>query len=102
MEARIRELHEILETAVVVDPTERPSSVVANGMVVKILRLATGGEETYLVGSSENRGEGIDVVSPTSPLGSALIGRGVGEEVTYTAPVGKLTVKVVEIRPFEG
>jgi transcription elongation factor GreA len=102
MEARIRELDVVLKDAVVVDPSEHPASAVSAGMVVKIVRQPTGGEESYLVGSSENRGEGIDVVSPSSPLGAALLGRTVGETVHYEAPVGTLTVKVLEIRPFEG
>jgi transcription elongation factor GreA len=102
MEARIRELEFILKTAVVVDPADQPASTVRPGMVVKILREATGSEETYLVGSPENRSEGVDVVSPVSPLGKALVGRAAGEVVQYDAPVGKLTVKVLEISPYEG
>lgn len=101
MEARIRELEAVLKNAVVVDPAEGPSSVVQPGVVVTIWRDATQAEETYLVGSSENRVVGFDVVSPSSPLGSALIGRGLGEVVHYDAPVGKLTVKVVGIKPLE-
>ena len=101
MEARIRELEQILRTAVVADPSAQPSTVVRPGMVVTILREATGGEETYLVGSSSNRGEGVDVVSPSSPLGSALMERSVGESVSYQAPVGMLTVKLLAIRPYQ-
>lgn len=102
MEARIRELDFLLKDAVVVDASEQAADVVGPGMMVTILREATGGEESYLVGSSENRGEGVDVASPTSPLGKALLGRAVGETVQYDAPVGKLTVKVLEIKPYEG
>ena len=101
MEARIRELEAILKNAVVVDPAEHAASVVSPGMVVTIMRESTGGEETYLVGSAENRGEGVDVVSPSSPLGTALVGRAVGETVHYDAPAGKMTVKVVGIKPYE-
>jgi transcription elongation factor GreA len=101
MEARIRELDYVLKNAHIVEHSDEAASVVGQGMVVTILREATGSEEVYLVGSTENRGMGYDVMSPTSPLGSALIGRGVGETVHYEAPVGKLTVKVVAVKPLE-
>ena len=101
MEARIRELEEILKNAVVVDAKEVAASVVAPGTVVRILREATGSEEEYLVGSAENRAEGLDVVSPASPLGVALIGRAAGETVHYDAPAGRLTVKVLDVRLYD-
>jgi transcription elongation factor GreA len=101
MEARIRELEQILKNAVLVEPSEEHASVVSPGMVVTLLREAGGAEETYLVGSAENRGEGMDVVSPTSPLGSALIGRSAGEVVRYEAPAGTFTVTVKAIRAYE-
>src|SRR5437667_6081012 len=65
-EARIRQLEEMLKTAVVV---EGPSGdVVAPGTVVEIRM--DGDEDTtwYLVGSIEERHESLDVLSTSSPL----------------------------------
>ena len=101
MEARIRELESILRNARILKGGDDTPSIVTPGKIVTILRESTGDQEVYLVGSAENRGLGYDIVSPTSTLGSALIGRGVGETVNYDAPVGKLSVKVVEVRPLE-
>ena len=42
--------------------------------------------ERYLVGSIEERRDGLDVMSPGSPLGAALIGAKVGDDVSYEAP----------------
>jgi len=43
----------------------------------------------------------IDVYSPTSPLGAAILGKHKGDEATYEAPNGKnLTVEVVDAKPF--
>ena len=42
-----------------------------------------------------------DVLSTSSPLGQALIGRGVGESTTYETPKkAQLGVEVVSIRPL--
>jgi len=53
--------------------------------------------EKYLVGSIEERREGITVMSPGSPLGAALVGAKIGETVSYEAPGGTLSVEIVKI-----
>lgn len=42
-------------------------------------------------------GNGKDTISIESPLGKALLGKAVGEDVIVTAPVGKLTYTILEI-----
>lgn len=56
------------------------------------------GPETYLVGSVEAAGDGLDVITPGSPLGMALRGAQIGSTVSYS-PRSKLTIeaKVVAI-----
>jgi len=45
----------------------------------------------------------LDVYSEKSPLGSAILGRKVGDSGSYTAPNGKeITVKILSARPFSG
>ena len=61
-------------------------------------RIATAaGYETLVVGSIEEASGDLHVVSPGSPLGTALMGSKAGDSVTYDAPHGPLTVVVVEI-----
>jgi len=50
-----------------------------------------------LVGSIEERHEDLNVVSPRSPLGQALLGKGPGDVVEYEAPGGKLRVEIVKV-----
>ena len=38
------------------------------------------------------------MVSPTSPLGEALLGKKAGDVVAYEAPSGELRVTIVAIR----
>jgi len=94
MEARIRQLEAILEDAVVVE--EIDTETVSAGTIVDIRYEGDDEVERYLVGSIEERGD-IDVISPTSPLGQALIGASLGDKVSYESPGGTLTVEVLAI-----
>ena len=99
MEARIRQLEEMLRNAQVGDaPT---GDKVAAGMIVTTLD-ADGDESTFLLGSREDRVTGVPVVSAQSPLGKALIGKKVGEEAKYEAPAGTFKVKITAIKPATG
>ena len=97
MEARIRQLQATLKTAEVVDVKEGVQLTVSAGTVVTIRYEGDEETERFFVGSIEERGEGVDVVSPGSPLGKALIGRSKGESVEYEAPGGKLRVEIVAV-----
>ena len=98
MEARIRQLEDMLRNARV---GEAPTGdVVAAGMVVTTVD-PEGDEDTFLIGSREDRPKGMGVVSAASPLGKALLGASVGDTVTYHAPAGAFEVKVTAARPLE-
>src|SRR5829696_2782140 len=54
--------------------------------------------EKYLIGSIEERHDDLDVISPSSPLGEALLGARKGDTVAFTAPTGaELRVEVVAV-----
>jgi transcription elongation factor GreA len=76
---------------------EIDTSNVSSGSVVEIRYEGDDDTEKYLVGSIEERRDGLDVVSPSSPLGAALLGHKVGESVSYQAPGGLLKVEIVGI-----
>ena len=87
LEGRIKALEAKLKVAVVVAPTER-GAVVGLGSRV---RVEVDGEETEMqvVSSAEaNSREGR--ISSSSPVGAALMGRRVGDEVTIITPGGKI------------
>ena len=54
--------------------------------------------ESYLIGHIEERCENAEVMSPTSPLGAALLGAKKDDIVTYAAPNGNLKVKIIGIQ----
>ena len=96
MEGRIAHLASILENAEIVDEVSGGDTVRA-GSIISICYAGDEDSERYLIGSIEERIEDVEVISPTSPLGEALIGARIGETVTYEAPGGTLEVEIVSI-----
>jgi len=98
MEARIRQLEAILGDAQIVDDTTASSEVVTAGVIFSVRYEGDDDAERFLVGSIEEQPvDDVSVVSPTSPLGVALIGAKAGDTVTYEAPGGTLKVEIVSI-----
>ena len=97
LEARIRQLTQLLRDAKV---GEAPTSagVAGPGMVVEVRYAGDDDTERFLIGSIEERGSDLEVMSPGSPLGSALLGKKVGEKAEYETPTGaRLSVEIAGI-----
>jgi len=77
MQARIITLQHILENARVGSPP-RTEGVVGPGMTVTIRFIKDDDEMTFLLASREESGAPIEVYSPRSPLGTAIMGKKVG------------------------
>lgn len=100
MEGRIRQLEDLLRRAQVGEP-EGAADEVGPG---KIITVAYDGDDddtdTFLLGSREVLGtdDSVEyaVFSPQSPMGSAIIGAKIGDEVRYTAPNGKELMVVIK------
>jgi len=96
VEGRIQELERLLSAAKVIEEPPAQADYVRMGAHIKVVD-GEGEEETYyLVGSHEadpRRG----LVSNESPVGRALIGKRVGDEVTVVAPAGAFNLKILEI-----
>ncbi len=101
-EARVRQLKQILEHAKIGVPEAAEGQVVV-GQVVTVT-FPEGDEETFLLASREEAEHAtVDVYSPTSPLGSAVIGRTVGDSTSYELPNGRsITVEITDVRPYAG
>ena len=95
MDARMRQILAVIEDAEIVDSVD--TNVVGTGSVVAVRYAGDTDVERYLLGSIEERREGIDVMSPASPLGKALSGHKVGDVIEYQAPGGRLRVEIIEI-----
>ncbi|MDQ6838990.1 MAG: transcription elongation factor GreA [Actinomycetota bacterium] len=97
MEARVRQLAATLSDARIVDSTAGATGEVTPGVIVSLRYVGDDDVERYLIGSIEERGEGVSVVSPASPLGQVLMGAKAGDRVSYQAPSGPLEVDVVAV-----
>lgn len=102
-EAKIRQLQDLLNNAKVGEaPTK--SGVALPGSVVKVT-FQDGESETFLIatrqqGISEGDGK-LEVYSPSSPLGNALIDAKVGDSVSYKLPNGStMTVTLNSAEPY--
>lgn len=102
IEARIRQLQQLLRHAVVGEPPAA-SGVVEIGTVVTA-KIA-GSETRFLIGNREIQGDAsdIDVYPATSALAEAILGLEVGATTSYTAPSGKdIAVEVVKVETYTG
>lgn len=97
MEARIRELEATLKNYELIDESDDNVQTVRISSKVKVEMLRTGTTREFkIVGVKEvNPTEGK--ISDESPVGSALIGHGVGDIVQAETPGGSLELKILEI-----
>jgi transcription elongation factor GreA len=87
IEARIRQLKQMLENATIGAPPASAEGVVGAGMVVSAI--VADDEMRFLLGSREIASDDLDVYSEKSPLGAAVLGKKIGDKVSYTLPNGK-------------
>ena len=95
MEVRFLRLYSVLENCEIVEKASNDS--VTPGVVVEIRFQGDDTTEKYLFGSIEERRDGLEVISPGSPMGQALEGGTVGDVVEYEAGAGSLSVEIVSI-----
>jgi transcription elongation factor GreA len=82
LEQRIATIEQ--ELAASQSPSTRPADDAV--VVGDIVTVDLGeGPESFLLGSVDQAGDGVDVITPGSPLGRALQGARVGSTVSYTA-----------------
>jgi len=97
IEGRIMDLEYKLGNADVIDPDTLSKDIARFGCSVLLENIDTGDEVEYqLVGPEESDiKEGR--ISVTSPLGQAIIGKEIGNEITIMAPGGKRNYELIEI-----
>ncbi len=100
-EARVRQLKHLLEHSQIGVPAADDDEV-APGKVVTVRFTAFDDEERFLLGSREEAAHAsIDVYSPTSPLGEAVLGKRVGDTATYALANGKqMEVAITAVEPY--
>lgn len=92
-EGRVEELEELIGKAKVV--TKQESDTVQIGSKVTVE--SNGKAHTYHIVGKYEADPMNKKISDESPLGQALLGKKIGHDVEYEAPVGKVIYKVVEV-----
>ncbi len=97
MEGRIRQLEYLLDTSEILEGGVE--GVVAAGTIVTIVYGddTADSAERYLIGHMEEKTGDLDVMSPVSPLGAALLGAKAGDVVQFKAPSGTMRVEVLKV-----
>lgn len=97
VEGRIKELNHKIALAQVIDPTTIKSDKIVFGAKVTLFDIDTEKEVTYQLVGVDEADIKANKISITSPVGRALVGHKVDEEVSITVPSGVKIYEVVDI-----
>ena len=95
--ARISELEELIREAVIIDESEMDEKVVNLGSTILLYDEQFGEEVEYAIVST-NEADAINgKISDRSPIGAAMIGKTIGDEVEVETPGGVLRFRVLRV-----
>jgi transcription elongation factor GreA len=98
IEGRLIEIEDKLSRAEVIDVSKLSGTTVRFGAIVTLVDEDTEQEATYqIVGVDEAQLE-KGLISISSPLGRALIGKSEGESVEVAAPAGPKAYEILKVR----
>jgi transcription elongation factor GreA len=97
VEKKIREIEERLVNAEIMETCNLPNDRVGFGSVVSLENLDSGEEVTYQIVGPDESDIPSGKISIASPLGKALIGKVVDEDVTFQTPGGVKSYTVLKI-----
>lgn len=97
VEGRILEIERIIKNATIIHHEDVNMEFVEVGNEVRV-QLQDGSEEHYTIVGSAEANPGEWRISNESPMGKALLGKRVGDEVEVEAPAGLLKLRILEIK----
>jgi len=97
VEGRIMTIEQMLKNAVMIDETHS-SGIVGIGSFVSVLERGSRDEEDYQIVGSAEADPAKGRISNESPVGRAVLGKRVGDEVQVKIPDGVRHLKITEIR----
>lgn len=95
-EARISELENILQNAVITDSSNIKNGV-SVGSTVIVKKLENNEINTFTIVGSEEVDLANGKISNESPLGNALLGHDVGDKVTFMTPKGEISYLIQKL-----
>ena len=97
MEIRIVEIETMLKNAKVIDEAEISTDTVSLGCTVTVYDVEFDEEIQYSIVGSTEADPSNGTISDESPVGSALLGKKVGDVVDAPVPAGTIELKIVAI-----
>lgn len=98
LEIRIAKLEQLVSSAKVIDPSELPNDErVYLFCTVRLLNERTNSEMTFTLVSAAEADIERNLLSVTSPLGKALLGKRSGETVETRTPSGVVRYRILSI-----
>ena len=98
IESRIAEIEQTLAHAQIIDDEDISTEKVGIGTTVKILDVEMDEEMEFKMVGTKEADISNGKMSDESPIGAAILGREVGEEVDVETPSGIVKFKILEIR----
>ncbi|GAB4347584.1 MAG: transcription elongation factor GreA [Flammeovirgaceae bacterium] len=97
LEMKIAKLEELIANARIIDESKIDTSKVSILSKVKIKNIKNNAEMTYVIVSEEEANLKENKISVKSPIGSAILGKAVGDVVEVVTPSGKMQFKIIHI-----
>lgn len=97
LESRINELEYKLANVDIIDPDSISKDKAVFGATVVLENIDTGEEVKYQLVGPEESSINDGRISVTSPLGSAILGKTLGDEIAIQAPGGKRNYELIDI-----
>ncbi len=98
IEGRIKEINDKIARAQVIDPAEVNSEKVVFGAKVTLFDVDLGTEVTYQIVGEDEADLKVGKISVNSPVGKALIGHRLDDEVRVNVPSGQKMYEILDIK----
>ena len=98
IEARLRQLEDRLARAQVIDPSQQSGDRVIFGATVVLVDVESEERTTYMIVGEDEADVNQGMISVTSPVARAIIGREEGSSVQVRVPKGMRELEILEIR----
>lgn len=98
IEGRIKELNDKIARAQVINPADLDTDKVVFGAKVTLFDVDSGTEVTYQIVGEDEADIKDSKISVTSPVGKALIGHRLDDEVRVKVPSGLRIYEVIDIK----
>lgn len=95
--ARLGQLHQRMANISMLNLNNLPKDRAAYGSRIVVLEVAKSTEIEYKLVTAEEADAAKGLISTTSPIGRALLGKKVGDEVKVTTPAGDREYEVVRL-----